>query len=427
MGKFAFALCLACFGSFACGSPVPPEEVEHTESAALPIVGGEFAGHDYPYVGVVVSSVTSCTGSAIAPNIVLTARHCVAQSSNVQGHCEEDTLFEPAATLGETPKEKIRIQFVAPPIGAPYISAASSDADAVAFVKKVFAPDNLNLCTHDIVALLLDRNLPEFVQPPPLRLDKSTPLVPGDPIISAGWGAVDTRPHFPNGLQKSSGVIVSVGPSLLKQEQFPGLAIADGQVVGDTNVCLGDSGSPLISEKSGAQIAVNIGSSNLDPSVYVIDDTREITTYCDGPFQHGVFLDLAYHEELIQAAFLESGYVPWIEGRPKPSSLGGSCELHGDCHSRLCITRAGDDKGACSQTCEAAVCPDGYNCVPREGLAPVCLAPQAMDELTDDMEVGCTAAAPRRGTSFMSALLALLALGATRRFSSSAGRVGRNK
>src|SRR5262245_34710615 len=49
-----------------------------TVSVGVPLIGGQPDTATRGVVGMVVSEASGCTGSLIAPNLVLTARHCVA-------------------------------------------------------------------------------------------------------------------------------------------------------------------------------------------------------------------------------------------------------------------------------------------------------------------------------------------------------------
>jgi len=68
-------------GGFACSSDPAPRGAQATTYIGQAIMGGEDDTVDNAVVGIVVlQSGGLCSGTLIAPNLVLTARHCVAET-----------------------------------------------------------------------------------------------------------------------------------------------------------------------------------------------------------------------------------------------------------------------------------------------------------------------------------------------------------
>src|SRR5215510_1831143 len=70
-------------------------------SRSLPLVGGTPDTATRGVVGVIVDQQSGCSGSLIAPNLVLTARHCVAPISSTSGtvQCGVTNFGQPFAPM----------------------------------------------------------------------------------------------------------------------------------------------------------------------------------------------------------------------------------------------------------------------------------------------------------------------------------------
>lgn len=407
--------CLACLGAAGCGSP-DSSLPEATGTTAQPVLDGHWAGATNPYVVVVQWAQVGCSGVAIAPDIVVTARHCVSNAPIGMELCQQQTgSYTPPQVLGSIPDTKIWIQFQAPADNT-FIAPPKDEKNAVAYVKEIFAPQRLNPCYDDYVALLLDRDLPAWVKPPPIRGPDSPPLQIGDTVSVIGWGGTSTRPTYPNGPQAASGPIVAKGPTVFKIDPWPGQYVPEGNFLSKIQTCFGDSGGAVVSQKTGAVVGVQVVVLNPDPSTYQTKTSLEWFPWCKDSYSGAEDIQLMWN--VIQQAFAKTKYVPWLEGRPKPSNFGGPCELDEDCNTRICITQTGAKTGVCSEPCDQNQCPSGYNCVPRSSGPSVCLAPRVPTAPGNDPQTGCSIGEPERdsGSSGLALLLALfLPLGMIRR------------
>src|SRR5690606_20877593 len=106
-----------------------------------------------------------CTGTLVAPNLVVTALHCLAPltQGDIQCTYEGEPVNRGVGDLG-------------PPVAADQVSIrVGVDApftEAVAFGIKLFTTNSSNICTNDVALVQLDRDLDLPLSP--LRLETAT-------------------------------------------------------------------------------------------------------------------------------------------------------------------------------------------------------------------------------------------------------------
>jgi secreted trypsin-like serine protease len=150
------ALTLACIAS--CGGAPPPSEDVGT--IASPIQGGMTDTTHKFSVGVVQlaqeqqNMVAFCTGVLLAPNLVATARHCVAQLASTTIDCMNSTfgpLF-PASQVFVTTDTNITMTSLFVPVTDVIVPSGA---------------DQTHVCGNDIALMILASNisLPQYVEP----------------------------------------------------------------------------------------------------------------------------------------------------------------------------------------------------------------------------------------------------------------------
>lgn len=307
----------------------------------------------------------ACTGTLVAPNLVLTARHCVSRTQMQSFGCDQNGNvlgITGKQVLGDHAPEALLVY-----TGSVRANAPSMTPDAVG--AKIFHDDATNLCGHDVSLLLLDREIPNALFDK-IRLDNTATV--GETFTAIGWGVTDKMP-FPVFRQQRKGVkIIAVGPAPASMGYSP--TPPNDFEVGES-ICSGDSGGPAIATTTGAVIGVTSrggnGQSNPnDPAagcLYAINFYTQTSAYKD----------------LILAAFAESGYDPWEENGPDPrlAKFGEPCSSPDECRSALCTTYKAVPP-YCGQDCtDDPTCPMGYDCkdpgdntrscVPHEAPPPV--------------------------------------------------------
>jgi len=177
-------------------------------------------------VGLGTPEQGACTGSLIAPNVVLTARHCVAAPSDPAKECSTfNTTTDPSSF-------SIHLGVNALPGGLP-----------AARVKKITVSNTSNMCSHDVAVLELDRDLNYKVAT--LRF---TELTANETTTAVGYGVGGQNEARPTRMQRTTNVI-AVGP---KKIQFTTKAnaiidydVPTGDIATGESTCYGDSGGPL--------------------------------------------------------------------------------------------------------------------------------------------------------------------------------------
>ncbi len=261
-----------------------PEETGREASAILS------GADDTSHAGVVAieNPVESCSGFVIAPDLVLTARHCVGPLVNETSPC--------VATNGGT--------IVTP--GAPYAPSTIQvyvnqnllkDPGAAHAVAEVILPaDVVGLCGNDVALLRLGEALDPSVAIG-LRLDG--PPVAGEPVTAVGYGLSMPGVDATGGVRRSvDGVTVSkLGPVLPRY--------VDGEWTISQGPCAGDSGSPAL-DAGGVAIGVM---------------SRGSKATCVDMIYQRVDSHAAWLRDAARASYQRSGVAvpPWID----PSVGGG--------------------------------------------------------------------------------------------------------
>jgi hypothetical protein len=169
----------------SCSGPAPSTELVETTSSA--IQGGTTDTTHTFAVGVVQTAqaqqnmVAFCTGILLTPNLVATARHCVAQLSSTTIDCTSSTFgpLYPASTVFVTKDTVI----TSPMMGGHFVGVSS--------VVVPTGADQTSVCGNDIALLILSDSyvLPEYVEPvimPPMTSAQYQPVV-----TAIGYG-IDT-------------------------------------------------------------------------------------------------------------------------------------------------------------------------------------------------------------------------------------------
>jgi hypothetical protein len=312
-------------------------QVDQTEI----VTGVNDSGRDPAVVALDVGADSLCTGTLIAPDVLLTARHCVSFTS--------DTIVCPASgkqVTGERPPSSLRV------LSGDDVATATEVARGTA----ILVPPGDLICDADIALVLLD----QAVDVDPLDVS-ATSVVAGDHITAVGYGR--RADGDPPGIK-------------LLREHVQVLSTSAAEFLVGEATCQGDSGGPALDETTGEILGVV---SRGGPT-------------CDGSDAHNVYTRTDAFTSLIDKALSMSAYETeastedggLADGGKKrhkkldggttkpPSDMGNACTTAADCGTGVCVTDQG--KQYCSRSCGTGDrCPAHYHCTATSPTQKVCL------------------------------------------------------
>jgi hypothetical protein len=314
-----------------CGSD-SDEPVFEIGSASQPIMDGYVDEADKASVYIARlgnGGISACSGTLITPNLVLTAHHCVAQTSSGGSVLCGQTTFGPAAPADEF-----------------YVTSLTTytfNPEDYHRVRELYvAPGGDAFCGNDLAILILDTVVPpEEATPIVPRVDVQ--LTPGEEYYAIGYGALFDSQNAPSGTRyRRDGLFTQcVGDAC-----GLGSGVAPSEFRGDTGICSGDSGG---------------GAFDLLHRVHGVASRG--AQGCTFPVYGGIYL---WADWLKESAVYASGLAgipvpPWATGFPTDPQysqpVGDACSAPEECPSGACLN------GYCTRPCnEAATCPDGYEC-----------------------------------------------------------------
>jgi MYXO-CTERM domain-containing protein len=295
----ASALALACSGD--------PEAGFGVERAA--IVYGEPSGEEDDEVVQITTRISEtfvgqCSATLIAPDVLLTALHCVAYQPNPTGSftCRADGTLMPnepnAGTLGlPVAGENVKVHF-----------GSTFDPEPDALGLKVFGSGATQVCRGDFAVVVLDREIgTEFA---PVRFGRTVER--GEALLAIGYGQTETPGS--SGRHRREVSVLDRGD--VGCVEGTGIAPPDAFVVSQ-GPCHGDSGGPALSPETGAIAGVyslSLGSS------------------CTALGGRNTYALVSPYEDLIREAFEFAGREPMLEpstGEPTPCTGTGGTDSAG--------------------------------------------------------------------------------------------------
>ncbi|TNF37402.1 MAG: trypsin-like serine protease, partial [Deltaproteobacteria bacterium] len=326
----------ALLATTGCGHDDSPGG--HVVTSQHAISGGYVSSQDTAVVGIVSFSggLGICSGSLIMPNLVLTARHCVAPVRNeVNGGVDCDLTYFGS---NYSPGQLYVTTTTTLQQGGQYYHAA----------REIITPTSTAFCGNDVAMVVLDE---------PIYGDEATPLVPrvdsaivvnapfsapGEEYYAVGYG-VTADDKDDSGARRRRD---DLNATCVESQCPTYFGMTDTEWLGDTGICSGDSGGPAIDLQDRVIGVVSRGGMNCSTPIY-----GSVHAWGDW-----------IKETALHAAQLGGTTPPnWALGWPTDASyyaeIGMSCGSNGDCGGGLCI------EGVCTRPCtELATCPTGYGC-----------------------------------------------------------------
>ena len=345
----------------------------------------------------------SCTGTLLSPRLVLTARHCVADTDESAACDVKGVPLAQGAIRGNHKPDTVYVFTgpTRPDFGAGDITPDGQGA-------KIIDDGGMNLCNHDIALLILKEPIKD-AKISPIRLDG--PIVKGETLTAIGWGVTDTTPS-PDVRQQRTGIkVMGIGPNE-SETSFP---VPPNEFQVGESICSGDSGGPALASTKAIVGIVSRGGNATRP-----DPQNPAATCING---ENLYTKVEPFRDMILEAYALVEADPWYENGPDPRLLkpGAACGDAAECRSNLCLLDPASEGGAattCADDCSVtATCPEGQTCTP-DGEAQVCRAtpaPAAAPGATTTTTGCATGGAGHSESGTVGLVLAALGLVALRR------------
>lgn len=413
MKSLSTSLAALVFLAGCTGSATEPADEAVAVSSAAIIGGSPSSARDS--VVLLVSNngfgQSICTGTLVAPNLVLTARHCVSAVSDGRFLCNEQG--EPTTTYagGRYLRDGVP-SLIGVFTGAQAPERATGFNDPSAYGAEILHDGSTHLCSGDLALLLLDRAVTS-AQISPVRFDRF-PAV-DDHVTVVGFGVTNDNREASSRIERGGVSVLRVGP---EPGSTSAAAVSRSMFEVGEATCSGDSGGPAFDERTGAVVGVVSAGGNGTSG-----NPQDRAGRCRGDTTRNYFTATGAFGSVLRDAFSRSGFRPWLEGTPAPTrrEVGASCDTNDACASGACID-GGDGSQVCSSPCDrrSAGCPARWTCESTSASSLGSCRPPALEPNnapTDSADAGACAVSPTTRAPSTSSIVALgiAALGLWRR------------
>ena len=361
---------VALAAAVGCSSSNAPESAGATSQA---IQGGVTDTADSYTVGLCINRQTSggqtfcnytCSGALIAPNLIVTARHCVMQAPETID-CATSQFGSQLGTVSVTTDTVI---------------ASATHWFPVKTTGGIVTPAPKGVCGNDIALLTLTGNVPANL---------ATPIIPVvqypmtnhnlysfyEDAIGYGITAVGANDSGTRRIKKDVKIECIPGDAQRDCGDLTGSGLTANEFITGDATCSGDSGSSAIEHNSRLAGA--------PASLGVLSRGGQAGTVC----KYGIYTRLDSWKDLIintvKTAAPLGGYAlpAWTQPAPpepadagtgkdsgpttRPAgAAGATCTVSSDCTSSNCVSEDGT-AFVCADGCDpsaSAACGDGFHC-----------------------------------------------------------------
>jgi Trypsin len=294
----------------SCSAAPSDEPVGQTSE---PIVNGVNSDASQNFAVLIVhptgGQYYECTGTLVAPNLVLTARHCVSSVPETGFSCTASGVGSSGGAIGADFDPSTLLVFTG---GARPLDLSNPAAVGM----QTFHDSATNLCNHDVALIGLSQSMPSGI---PIAAMRFVPLPSvGELVTAVGWG-VTTVTELPSVRQQRSGVsIVETGPFT----DTGGDDVAPSEFDVGEAICEGDSGGPALDGSSAVIGVASRGGNEMKPQ------TGDLSASCVGGQTLNYYSKVGAFSSVILHAFDAMGATPTIVTGPAPPSSGsGGCDV----------------------------------------------------------------------------------------------------
>jgi Trypsin len=362
----------SCFA--ACGAPGSASDVQHVSAA---ISGGEPDSVDSNVFFLISHRQENgqevgaeCSASLIAPNLLLTARHCVADVSSEQVTCGATTAGNPfpANTFFAVNAQDTQ-------------SASEVTKSNIFSVSAIAVPtESTDICGFDLALITLSTLVPASIATPLIpRIDHG--VTKGEVYTAVGYGQDspgDAGIDSAGARRGRSGLTVECAPGTC------GSGVEADEFGGNAGICSGDSGGPALDADGKVVGVVSRSGDTCNHPVYgsvaswkdwIIATARQAATA--GKYDPPFWVDSGTSVPSAQSAGPDAGTEPGTAGASATAFgvQGDKCATTVDCQGGFgCYSPTSSSGNAyCASFCSSQTqCTSGTHCDTGVG---VCVAP----------------------------------------------------